>query len=390
MKSNQAYRSLILFFASFCISIILLSIFVDTLDDQRALEETALLEGTTVIRGKVDGKLVHCFNSKDAELCLKNINKDKIVLWLGNSQLHSINQISQNDQPAPSLLHKKILNDDRYLVTFSQANANLQEHLILTSYMVENFDIDTLILPIFFDDLREDGVRSSIMDFFNNQEAPDSSSEFLKSLIMNGSKSSHFDEINDDNVFKEPGIVDMEALDGTPQKRVEAFLTTNLSKVSQIWEMQGEIRARLIISLYKTRNYIFGIDASTVRKLIPARYEKNINALSEILTIANNNDIQTLIYIPPLRNDYKRPYDESEYKKFKKQVRDLSINYHVNFSDLEGLVPNELWGMKGSTTVGKDDDVELDFMHFQMGGHVLLAEQLYTLIKNEKIDGDIK
>jgi len=360
-----------------------------SLGDHKPLEDAALLEGTTVIRGEVDGKLVHCFNRKDADLCLNNVDKEKIVLWLGNSQLHSINQISPNDQPSSALLHQKILSDGRHLVTFSQANANLQEHLILASFMVDKLNIDMLLLPVFFDDLREDGVRSSIMDFFKFEKVPSGSSEFLRSLIENGSKSSHFDEITDDNAFKEPGIVDMEALEGTPQKIVEAYLTLELSKASRVWQMQGEIRGRLLISLYKLRNYIFGINASSIRKSIPARYKKNMKALSEILLLTENNGVETLLYIPPLRNDFKRPYDEHEYREFKREVENLASIYKVKFSDLEGLVPNELWGMKGSTTVGIDSGDEVDFMHFQMGGHTLLADKLYSLINDKRNPGDI-
>lgn len=388
--SQPAYRSLIIIVASFCLSIIFLKLFVNSLGDHKPLEDAALLEGTTVIRGEVDGKLVHCFNRNDADLCLNNIDKEKIVLWLGNSQLHSINQISPNDQPSSALLHQKILADGRYLVTFSQANANLQEHLILASFMINKFDIDMLLLPVFFDDLREDGVRLSIMDFFNFENAPSASSEFFRSLLENGPKSSHFDEISDDNAFKEPGIVDMEALDGTPQKIVEAYLTSELSKISRVWQMQGEIRGQFLISLYKLRNYIFGIDASSIRKSIPVRYKKNMQALSEILLLAENNDVEVLLYIPPLRNDFKRPYDENEYREFKKEVENLASIYEVEFSDLEGLVPNELWGMKDSTTLDIDSGDELDFMHFQMGGHTLLADKLYSLINDKRDLGDIK
>lgn len=388
--SQPAYRPLILIIVSFCLSIIFLKVFLGSLGNHKPLEDAALLEGTTVIRGEVDGKLVHCFNREDADLCLNNVNKEKIVLWLGNSQLHSINQISPNDLPSSALLHQKLLADGRYVVTFSQANANLQEHLILSSFMVDKFDIDMLLLPVFFDDLREDGVRSTIMDFFKFEEAPSGSSEFLRTLIENGSKSSHFDEVTDDNAFMEPGIVDMEALKGTPQMIVEAYLTSELSKISRVWQMQGEIRGRLLIGLYKLRNYVFGINASSIRKSIPARYKKNMDALSEILLMAETNGVQTLLYIPPLRNDFKRPYDEHEYREFKREVENLASIYKAKFSDLEGLVPNELWGMKGSTTVGKDSGGELDFMHFQMGGHELLADKLYSFINDKSIAGDIQ
>ena len=101
----RGYESVVLLSVSFFISILLLNIVATPAENSRRLDEAALFKGTTGIRGEVNGRQVHCANSNDADLCLKNINKEKVILWLGNSQLHSINQKMADHQPAPSLLH---------------------------------------------------------------------------------------------------------------------------------------------------------------------------------------------------------------------------------------------------------------------------------------------
>lgn len=383
----RGFKSVVLLLLSFFISILLLNIFVTPAENSRRLDEAALLEGTTGIRGEVNGRQVHCANSNDADVCLKNINKEKIILWLGNSQLHSINQKMADDQPAPSLLHKKMLDSEYYVLTFSQANANLQEHLIILTYMIERLNIDKLILPVVFDDFRETGIRTSVMDFLRGNSESIHSSDFVRSLISQGAKSAQFDEFLDDNAGKDSGVLDLEGLDGTPQKITEKYLSSELSKVSNIWKMQALMRGNLLIGLYKFRNYIFGITASTKRRVIPSRYAKNMQALSEILFLANINNLETFVYVPPLRDDFERPYDYSEYELFKTEIKTISLANNTKFSDLESLVPNELWGMKNSTTINAEDNIELDFMHFQWGGHELLADKIYSLINDYKKNG---
>ena len=52
--------------------------------------------------------------------------------------------------------------------------------------------------------------------------------------------------------------------------------------------------------------------------MIKGTYIKNLKAYEDILNLAQKNKVKVLVYIPPLRNDVKIPYDISEYSKFKK------------------------------------------------------------------------
>ncbi len=70
------------------------------------------------------------------------------------------------------------------------------------------------------------------------------------------------------------------------------------------------------------------------------------------------------------------PYDLVQYSSFKKEIKVIADKYGARYVNLENLVPAEWWGTKAATTIGGGE--ELDFMHFQAGGHKLLADTLLT------------
>jgi lysophospholipase L1-like esterase len=138
------------------------------------------------------------------------------------------------------------------------------------------------------------------------------------------------------------------------------------------------MRGSFFVGLYRMRNFLFGIKATSTRRMIKARYDENLAALRAILSRSSDLRIDVLLYIVPLRNDVESPYDKSEYERFKQDVRVLADANHVVLANFEGAVPAKFWGSKAST--GLNDDVELDFMHFQGRGHELLAAALREVI----------
>ena len=109
--------------------------------------------------------------------------------------------------------------------------------------------------------------------------------------------------------------------------------------------------------------------------MIPGRYARNMDAFLEILEMAKKNEITVLVYIVPLRNDVKIPYQPQSYSQFKLKIEDATIQKGFYFSNFENVVPNNFWGYKGSTSL--NGDPEIDFMHFQEEGHKILANVIY-------------
>jgi len=344
-----------------------------TIDSKpKKFDDFALGKENTTSLEFVNGVQVHCNDVKNSHECINGYNNSRpgedIVLWLGNSQLDTINQIKPGDVTAAYILHRYFAADSKYYLTFSQPNASLQEHYLLFEYLTHQLPVTNLVLPIVFDDMRETGIRHSLIDAFNNQAV---SKRLYNTVIGRKLISLHGNQNSIAN--------DMTALDGTVQKQSEKYLNEGLNEIWRIWEQRVGLRGSFLTSLYVFRNWLFGINPSSIRRIIPGRYSMNLDALKAVFQTANEQGIKVLLYIPPLRNDVKVPYDLDQYGKFKYEIQLLAQKNEAKFVNLEHLVPAELWGTKPSTTLGRDQ--ELDFMHFQAGGHELLANALYGELK---------
>ena len=219
-------------FISFIISVLILDYFSpdDSLLDKVNFDELALGKDTSLYKAHVDSVQVHCGGLENAKNCIDGYNKkfkninDDVVLWLGNSQLHSINQMKLGDETAPPILHRSIIDLQKYLMTFSQPNANLQEHYVLFNYLVSKVPVSTLILPVVFDDMRETGIRKNITDAFKDLYVANE----LKKTDIGKKLLSNYD--NQDIAGN-----DMAALEGTLQENVEFFLNTKLGLYLLTW-----------------------------------------------------------------------------------------------------------------------------------------------------------
>jgi len=370
MKINILKKSSYSIFIGILLGILVLNIFLINTDKKIDFENFALNQTDKASKASFDNEKIHCSDLKDLELCLKGYKKKNdipVVLWLGNSQLHVINQYESGDETAAIKIHKLLKEFGFYTLTFSQANANLQEHLLLFTHLLNYFPVKTLILPIVFDDLREDKIRVGIKEILKDTVSYNKIKETLtgRKLI----------EMFEDLDFSNQNINFSEE---DQKNHFENLIDEKLGNLWKLWDERENLRGQLFGKLYLLRNSIFRIDATTTRKMIKNSYENNINAFKDILKIAKIYKINVLVYIPPIRNDIKIPYEIEEYDKFKKNIKDISYEQDAYFTSLENLVPPEFWGLKGSTNLGKLEEV--DFMHFQSHGHSLLAEEIFSKV----------
>lgn len=305
---------------------------------------------------------IHC-QSDEVNLCVKGVlarGLQRKALWLGNSQLHAVNQLQAGERNAPDLLAERLAGRSIDLVTVSIGNANMQEHLALFHYLLDRIQPDMLILPVVFDDTREDGLRDDVADLAQDER------------IAQRLKES---DIGRKLLEKTPSPAPLPAGESTPQDRSEAWLNTWLDEHVPLWRARPEMRGDLFISLYKLRNTVFGITPSSKRKIIPGRYANNMAAFEKILQTAANSGVRVLVYVAPIGSDRgERPYVETEYQRFKDEIAVLARRYGADLENFENLIPDPLWGLKDSTTA--DHSAELDFMHFTAAGHRVLAGQI--------------
>ena len=291
-----------------------------------------------------------------------------VVLWLGNSQVHAINQWQPGQETAAGPLFDRLDPHGLDLVTLSQPNASLQEHYVLFEYLRHQLHLQWLLLPVVLDDTREDGIRGDLTPALGD---PSAAAALRKTEIGR--------RLVDRTGVLAAGDPDLGGVRDTLQEWSERALNGWLDAHWTLWQRRPEVRGRLFTELYLLRNRALGIQATSTRRILRGPYAANLSALRAILAAAQAAHIQVLVYVVPLRQDVAPPYDPTDYAGFKREVEALAREYAARFENLERTVPGELWGRKDATTAG--GDAELDFMHFQAGGHRLLAEALYRAIR---------
>lgn len=290
-------------------------------------------------------------------------------LWLGNSQLHAINQLKQGDHLAPYWTRESLPCPDCIVpLGISVPNANLQEYLLLSQYVESKLKIKGMIIELPFIGLREDGIRDEL-DVLVGQCVRDSLSK-----SQAGGDVLKFVDISESNGKALGTGQNVEKKDTSFQANMENGLETIMGQYFPIWKKRRLLKATFLVDLYFFKNWLFGIKPNSIRKVILPRYERNMMALEDILKRSRNEGISTIVYIAPIRQDIQLPYDAMEYGLWKDQVEKLVAMYDGRFLNLEKLVPVQHWG-----TYGVED---IDFMHFQGSGHQIVGHYMAKYLAN--------
>ena len=370
MYKPISIRRTILFWTSALASAVLLLYILFPPAEPKNFEDFALGAQTKTVIGMFQGERVHCMKLEDMEDCLTHKDRrglEKSVLWLGNSQLHAINQARKDHMPSSVYAAEKLRKENIDLITFSQPNASLTEHYILLEILNEITDFDALVLPAVFDDTREQSIRGWIKKNMHND-----------SFIQTLNRSQH------GKLLLKEVEKDISTSTKTVQEISENLITKYIDQCCNWEKMRSFARGEVSLFIYKVRNFIFNINPNTTRSKIPNAYKKNINSLKEILKTVDREKMKIFIYIAPLRSDVEIPYNREEYEEFKLEVEFLAKKSGANFANLEELVEGSLWGMKESTNLKKD--LEYDFMHYKVEGHKILADKIVQKI-SEVLDG---
>lgn len=336
-------------------------------------EEFALGEGTSSYFARYQGYPIHLDNLEDPVIDSlvegwRLRGEKPVVLILGNSQMHGINQYVHGQVSYNMILFDSLQNKVD-LIAQSVPNANMQEFLYAYLFWKKQLPIRKVILPVFFDDLREDGIRFAYASVHNQAVLLDDSSAHASSwnaMVHHAYASAS-------------SMSEQSALVNTTQEEVELALTKQLEARSEVWRRRPELRGMLFTGLHNLRNHVFGINPQSVRRMIPVVYEKNLMVLDLLAQVTEYDGVDMYIYIPPIRSDVATPYDPAEYTQFKDRIVNWAREHqHVAFADFDTRIGGEYWGFKKSTAL--KEDLEYDFMHFSYKGHQLLAESLQNFM----------
>ena len=341
---------------------IILGILISNFKDNIKFDEAALGDEMVPYDEYIyEGDRVQCSTAFIYE-CLnsgKIRNNNNLILWIGNSQLHTINNPTKYSKTAPALVIDDARQINKDLITITQPNISLKEVEIIFDVFSNQLDIGYLILPLVFDDTRETKINEKLLEFKSN---------YSQNNLNHYSKEEVFYEKNLNENFEERRSF---------QDRTEEKINNYLSDNFEFWTNRSNIRSSIDLFLYKFRNTLFQIDSTSIRKLIPKSYEDNKISFKKILEISEKRGIKIIAYIAPIRDDYNLPYEVSEYEKFKLEYESLLTDSQF-FFNFEQLVPNEYWGMTAPTDFFSSKNI--DFMHFEYAGHVLLGNEITRII----------
>lgn len=294
------------------------------------------------------------------------------MLWLGNSQLHFVNQAKVGDHVSPYWLRNSLdCPSTTVPLGVSLPNANLQEHYVLEKYVTDRVPVRLILLAVCFDKLRGDGLRPEFASMLDQRD---------RAVLSKDSIGREIVQIAQKEWKGQDAGGEQAGLTGFAQKGVEDRLNAGLEKLSPLWADREKMRLLAFVDLYHLRNAILGIKGTTVRKSIPGRRQRNMRALEALLSDARERGIRTIMYIQPIRQDLPIPYDRSEYEDWKRELSALAPKYGATLLNFETLVPGSDWGV-ADTTVG------VDFMHFRNQGHKLVATALLPYVRAAQENG---
>lgn len=293
-------------------------------------------------------------------------SKSSYITWLGNSQLHTINQFRSGDHLAPYWLAQGVPKcpECPMPIGISLPNANVQEHLALTYFVTGRLPVSQIILNLVYDDLREDGLRAEFAPLLTEPVRQRLAATPVGREILEAQRTDHQASVTGE----ETG-----ALHGFAQEYFEDRLVKALGAAVPLWADRANLRNLVMADLYELRNWVFRIKPSTTRPMIKPRYARNMAAFEALAENLRASGIPLLVYIAPIRQDVKLPYEIAAYQRWIAVIEQLSWVHGYRFLNLERLVPDNLWGSI------RNDDV--DFMHFQGPGHKILADRLLLEIE---------
>jgi hypothetical protein len=336
------------------------------------LEEAAYGADTSGFVATLGGQ-VQCASAKDSAACIdawKKAGSPQSILWLGNSQLAAINRAKAGDVNAPLLLHKALTPRGSYVVTYAVPNANLTEHALTIEAVAPIFKPRAIILPVVFDDFREQGIRAEVSDFAGDAAVRDR----LKA-------SPYRDEIEPLLAAAPQAEAAQETdtpIDDTMQSRVETWLIGNLEANSDLWAKRTGFRGMLAFSIHTLRNKLLGIHSYSKRAVEPGVFTRRMALIETIAARAKAQGVKLILYIPPYRRDIDGPYVEADYARMKAGMRAIAAKHGAGFADLEATVPGPEWGIVTDSLFGFQ---EPDFMHFTASGHARLAAAIDAELK---------
>lgn len=300
----------------------------------------------------------------------RNSPKHQLAVWIGNSQLHAINQYKHNDLLAVQYSQQMLeeLNSNISLFQFSSPHLNIiEEQIYMNTLRVESIKPDYLILPITFRSFHFIKIREELKKLAGYKE-------ITKSIANSRVADLFFLEESNDKRGK------LLSKDSTWQDRSEEYLNSLMERNIPFYKYKDNTKSYIkflpTLAIHEMTDKSRDPQVSGNREII----EINMLSLTEIIQFAKSNNIEILMYqVPHPQDDQYFFYNREAYKDFFASIEKIaSRSDNVHYIKLESIIPNRLWGI--------NNDGFKDMYHFQSEGHKILgdtiAQVLHDLEKN--------
>jgi len=293
---------------------------------------------------------------------------ERVVLWLGASQLHSINHMKPGDILAvdrANSLNRARSGKTTY-IQFSFPNSSF--HSLLGNYLLlrrEGVRPDALLMAMTYDDLREEAVATPLLRQLSKADFPVALRGRASDLLA-WTESGEGAATGDDN---DPLV--RNATEGTMQERLESTVVESLGDA---WPAYGQRQALHGLSRVMTVSVFHGLFGSFMSRRVPsvpdAMKAWNNLGLWALVDVALGDGAQVLMYEQPHlpeQNPFyhnRQKYDAWHQSLAEKAEADSGLYY----ADFETLVPAQYWGI---TNEGRPD-----CFHFRAEGHELLGQSI--------------
>jgi hypothetical protein len=304
----------------------------------------------------------------------------EIVLCLGASQLHAINDYHDGDHLAVYYLNQRAKTrgaNTRFLLD-SQANGGFQDLLML--YLAdrnEGMRPDWVAIAVVYDDLREANFLPAALHRLEPipEDALAVGGEAVRRVQLSARALEQPEEA------KSP--VNRNATAGTPQEALENTLLDGLRAALPGYRYAGCVSARISIMV---RIFLADLMSGVLKQqrapAVPAlEMKRNHEALLALLALARHDGAKVLLYRQPHRpGEVPFYHDRTAYDAYYKRITALADTTEGVYAlDLETIVPAEYYGRTNS---GRPDA-----FHFTDRGHEILAEHLSAFFAQHE-EGD--
>lgn len=336
-------------------------------------QDLALGLNTSAVFLPHDGDHVHCSGFPAGDQCLADAAAKpwkRRLLILSASQLYSINDYRPGEVTAPWIVTDQSRPRGDTVTTFSMPNLNMQEALVLHALARSRLRLDALVLPLVYDDMREEGVRDQVIELADRADvaAGLDRTEAGRAILAEAGARAR-------------SATTGATADKTLADRTEAALSRLLDSCCALWALREEARGRIDIAMRRAMHGLaylrnrYTRDLSALRIPVPDQmYRRNRAAIEAMLATARADGTRVLMYVVPRPTDFF-PYDPDRYRAFKDDMASLAASHGARLVNLEDLVPNEDWGTT-EITVGYPIR---DHFHFKAEGHRLLGAELARL-----------